>query len=215
MRNCPRSQITAIPLLLEALERSPCKFKTKRNFPCNDSRVHFLSLCFRFGLSNRFNTEFPTQLISKIAPEEYSATISRINSILKKNLPINVKWWVIVTVNVFLYMQCNFWLCNFVPRLCFGCVCCFCSLGLSMWPVICLSKRVRFLFHSMFSSSFLFHPQTKSQINKLLDWENTNLYHKLGLKWSLKRMNCDSNNSMLEYVMLLEFLPKVAIYRPD
>lgn len=66
-------------------------------------------------------------------------------------------------------------------------------------------------FHQLF---FLFI-QTKSQINKLLDWENTNLYHKLGLKWSLKRMNCDTNNSMLEYVLLLEFLPKTAIYRPD
>jgi hypothetical protein len=127
-----------------------------------------------FGLSNRFNTEFPPQLISKIAPEEFSATIIRINSILKKNLPINVKW------------------------LCFGCVCCCCSLGFSFLPVICLSKK------------------TKCQINKLLDWENTNLYHKLGLRWTLKRMNCDSNsNSMLEYVLLLEFLPKVAIYKPD
>jgi len=127
-----------------------------------------------FGLSNRFNTEFPPQLISKIAPEEYTATISRVNSILRKNLSISVKW------------------------LCFGCVCCCCSLGLSMWPVICLSKM------------------TKSRINKLLDWENTNLYNKLGLRWSLKRMNCDNNmNSMLEYVLLLEFLPKIAIYRPD
>lgn len=58
--------------------------------------------------------------------------------------------------------------------------------------------------------------QTQSQINKLLDWENNNLYHKLGLRFSLKRMNCDNNsNSMLEYVLLLEFLPKIAIYRPD
>lgn len=127
-----------------------------------------------FGLSNRFNTEFPSTLISKIAPEEFSATLNRVNAILKKNLPINIKW------------------------LCFGCCCCLCSLGLSMWPVICLSKR------------------TQSQINKLLDWENNNLYHKLGLHFSLKRMNCDNNtNSMLEYVLLLEFLPKIAIYRPD
>lgn len=49
-------------------------------------------LSFSFGLSNRFNTEFPSTLISKIAPEEFSATLNRVNAILKKNLPINIKW---------------------------------------------------------------------------------------------------------------------------
>ena len=77
-------------------------------------------LCFRFGLSNRFECEFPSGLVSRVAPEEYKATIMRANSVLKKTLPVNVKW-----------LFC-------------GCVCCCCTLGCSLWPVICLSKRVGF-----------------------------------------------------------------------
>ena len=53
-----------------------------------------------------------------MAPEEYGATIGRINSVLKKTLPMNVKW-----------LFC-------------GCICCCCTLGCSLWPVICLNKRV-------------------------------------------------------------------------
>ena len=45
----------------------------------------------------------------------------RINSVLRKALPVNVKW-----------LFC-------------GCVCCCCTLGCSLWPVICLSKRVSLL----------------------------------------------------------------------
>uniref|UniRef100_A0A8C0GRF3 Cysteine rich hydrophobic domain 2 n=1 Tax=Chelonoidis abingdonii TaxID=106734 RepID=A0A8C0GRF3_CHEAB len=70
-----------------------------------------------FGLSNKFEAEFPSSLTGKVAPEEFKASISRVNSCLKKNLPINVRW-----------------------LLC-GCLCCCCTLGCSMWPVICLSKR--------------------------------------------------------------------------
>jgi hypothetical protein len=54
--------------------------------------MKIFSLPHSFGLSNRFNTEFPSQLISKIAPEEFAATLNRVNAILKKNLPVNVKW---------------------------------------------------------------------------------------------------------------------------
>lgn len=74
---------------------------------------------FRFGLSNRFESEFPNGLMSRVAPEEFKATVMRVNSVLKKTLPVNVKW-----------LFC-------------GCVCCCCTLGCSLWPVICLSKRVR------------------------------------------------------------------------
>lgn len=56
--------------------------------------------------------------MSRVAPEEFKATVMRINSVLKKTLPVNVKW-----------LFC-------------GCVCCCCTLGCSLWPVICLSKRV-------------------------------------------------------------------------
>ncbi|KAI8508604.1 Cysteine-rich hydrophobic domain-containing protein 2 [Branchiostoma belcheri] len=125
-----------------------------------------------FGLSNKFNTEFPQGLAAKVAPEEYKATISRLNGVLRKTLPVNVKW-----------------------LLC-GCLCCCCTLGCSLWPVICLSKRTR---HS---------------IEKVLDWENSHLYHKLGLHWKLAKRKCESSN-MMEYVILIEFIPKVPIHRPD
>ncbi|ELW69886.1 Cysteine-rich hydrophobic domain 2 protein [Tupaia chinensis] len=72
----------------------------------------------------------------QVAPEEFKASINRVNSCLKKNLPVNVRW-----------------------LLC-GCLCCCCTLGCSMWPVICLSKR------------------TRRSIEKLLEWENNRLYHK-------------------------------------
>ncbi|KAL1131251.1 hypothetical protein AAG570_010869 [Ranatra chinensis] len=110
-----------------------------------------------FGLSNRFDLEFPNGLVSRVAPEEYKATVSRVNSVLKKTLPVNVKW-----------LFC-------------GCVCCCCTLGCSLWPVICLSKR------------------TQHSIDKLLEWENSHLYHKLGLHWRLAKQRCDSS-SMMEYV---------------
>uniref|UniRef100_A0A9L0T1V9 Cysteine rich hydrophobic domain 2 n=2 Tax=Equus TaxID=9789 RepID=A0A9L0T1V9_HORSE len=71
-----------------------------------------------FGLSNKFESEFPSSLTGKVAPEEFKASINRVNSCLKKNLPVNVRW-----------------------LLC-GCLCCCCTLGCSMWPVICLSKRI-------------------------------------------------------------------------
>nr|CAI5833835.1 unnamed protein product [Callosobruchus analis] len=75
-----------------------------------------------FGLSNRFSTEFPSGLVSRVAPEEFKETIMRVNGILKKTLPVNVKW-----------LFC-------------GCLCCCCTLGCSLWPVICLSKRVSILY---------------------------------------------------------------------
>lgn len=125
-----------------------------------------------FGLSNRFESEFPNGLVSRVAPEEFKATVIRVNSVLKKTLPVNVKW-----------LFC-------------GCVCCCCTLGCSLWPVVCLSKR------------------TQHSLNKLLEWENSRLYHKLGLHWRLTKQRCDSS-SMMEYVLLVEFVPKIQIYRPD
>lgn len=125
-----------------------------------------------FGLSNRFDTDFPSALSGRVAPEEYKATITRVNCVLRKTLPVNVKW-----------LFC-------------GCLCCCCTLGCSLWPVICLSRRTR---HS---------------IDKVLEWENNHLYHKLGLHWRLNKQWCDSN-SMMEYVLLIEFIPKMPIHRPD
>ncbi|XP_037087166.1 cysteine-rich hydrophobic domain-containing protein 2-like [Pollicipes pollicipes] len=125
-----------------------------------------------FGLNNRFSTEFPSALAAKVAPEEYRATVQRINGVLKKTMPVSAKW-----------LFC-------------GCLCCCCTLGCSLWPVICLNKR------------------TKHSLEKALEWENTNLYHKLGLHWKLARHHCD-NSTMLEYVLLIEFIPKLPLNRPD
>uniref|UniRef100_A0A663MAK1 Cysteine rich hydrophobic domain 1 n=1 Tax=Athene cunicularia TaxID=194338 RepID=A0A663MAK1_ATHCN len=83
----------------------------------------------KFGLSNKFDTEFPSVLTGKVAPEEFKTSISRVNACLRKNLPVNVKW-----------------------LLC-GCLCCCCTLGCSLWPVVCLNKRVS-TFHSSYSIYF-------------------------------------------------------------
>uniref|UniRef100_G3PYB1 Cysteine-rich hydrophobic domain 1 n=1 Tax=Gasterosteus aculeatus aculeatus TaxID=481459 RepID=G3PYB1_GASAC len=112
-----------------------------------------------FGLSNRFDTEFPSVLTGKVAPEEFKTSVSRLNACLKKNLPVNVKW-----------------------LLC-GCLCCCCTVGCSLWPVICLNKR------------------TRRSIHKLLEWENNRLYHKLGLHWKLSKRKCESSN-MMEYLSI-------------
>ena len=132
---------------------------------------------YRFGLSNRFDTEFPSGLHARVAPEEFKATVTRVNQTLRKNLPINVRW-----------LFC-------------GCLCCCCTLGCSMWPVICLSKRVstKNIFLSFFPKLIIFAFQTRHQLEKLLDWENSHLYHKLGLHWKLARQRCDST-LMMEYV---------------
>uniref|UniRef100_A0A8B9R467 Cysteine rich hydrophobic domain 1 n=3 Tax=Neognathae TaxID=8825 RepID=A0A8B9R467_ANAPL len=108
----------------------------------------------------------------RVAPEEFKTSISRVNACLRKNLPVNVKW-----------------------LLC-GCLCCCCTLGCSLWPVVCLNKR------------------TRRSIQKLLEWENNRLYHKLGLHWKLSKRKCETSN-MMEYVILIEFLPKYPIFRPD
>ncbi|KAK1792458.1 hypothetical protein P4O66_012400 [Electrophorus voltai] len=111
-----------------------------------------------FGLSNKFESEFPSALTGKVAPEEFKASINRVNGCLRKTLPVNVRW-----------------------LLC-GCLCCCCTLGFSLWPVICLSKR------------------TRRSIEKLLEWENSRLYHKLCLHWRLSKRKCETNN-MMEYSM--------------
>nr|CAD7587591.1 unnamed protein product [Timema genevievae] len=171
-----------------------------------------------FGLSNKFDTDFPNGLVSRVAPEEFKATVLRINSVLKKTLPVNVKW-----------LFC-------------GCVCCCCTLGCSLWPVICLSKRTGFATRhyqkiqgrSNTRSVYICENQyrvmydqdgsvveywssklkTQHSLDKLLEWENSHLYHKLGLHWRLAKQRCDSS-SMMEYVLLIEFIPKIPIYRPD
>uniref|UniRef100_H3AWD5 Cysteine rich hydrophobic domain 1 n=1 Tax=Latimeria chalumnae TaxID=7897 RepID=H3AWD5_LATCH len=56
--------------------------------------------------------------------------------------------------------------------------------------------------------------KTRRSIQKLLEWENNRMYHKLGLHWKLSKRKCETSN-MMEYVILIEFLPKYPIFRPD
>ncbi|XP_065581763.1 cysteine-rich hydrophobic domain-containing protein 2-like [Artemia franciscana] len=126
-----------------------------------------------FGLNNRFQDDFPAPLTGRVAPEEFQETIGRINSVLKKSMPVNMKWFIC------------------------GCLCCCCTLGCSLWPVICLSKR------------------TRQNVEKAVEWENERLYKKLGLQWSLTRYRGGGSPSLTEYVLVIRFLPKVPIDRPD
>ena len=125
-----------------------------------------------FGVSNKFNEQFPSQLYSKLAPEEFRDTIKQINSILNRKLANSFRWLV------------------------FGSIFCCCTLGCSLFPVIFINKKARL------------------SINKFLQIENQRLYLKLGLKWRLAKIKCNSN-SLMEYVLLIEFLPTVMLYYPD
>ncbi|XP_071513024.1 cysteine-rich hydrophobic domain-containing protein 2 isoform X2 [Panulirus ornatus] len=70
-----------------------------------------------FGLSNRFCRDFPSALTGRLAPEEFTGSVGRVNTVLRKTLPVSARW-----------------------LLC-GCCFCLCTCGCSLWPVICLSKR--------------------------------------------------------------------------
>ena len=78
--------------------------------------------------------------------------------------------------------------------------------------------------------TIIFPPQTRHQLEKQLDWENCHLYSKLGLRWKLARQRCDSS-LMMEHVisyqvktlfsilffqvLLVEFVPKQNLFKPD
>jgi len=125
-----------------------------------------------FGFTNKFDPDFPSGLTAKLAPEEYNATLHKVNCVLGRTLPLNLRW-----------LMC-------------GCICCCCTMGLSMWPVVYLNKR------------------TRNLLEKILDAENCNFYHKLGLHWKLQKQMVNSSN-MMEYVLLIEFRPKLALLKPD
>lgn len=79
-----------------------------------------------------------------------------------------------------------------------GCLCCCCSFGCSLlWPTLALSKR------------------TRTALEKLIASENHKLYNRLGLNWKLTKERCHSNYAFMEYVLVIEFLPKLHLYQPD
>lgn len=80
----------------------------------------------------------------------------------------------------------------------FGGLCCCCSLGFSLvWPSIALKKR------------------SKMSVEKFLASENSRLYSKLGLNLRLAEQRCYSNHAFVEYVLMVEFTPKINLYLPD
>lgn len=76
--------------------------------------------------------------------------------------------------------------------------------------IVRIELEVMLIIRKYFFCTF----QTQHSLNKLLEWENSRLYNKLGLRWRLTKQHCDSS-SMMEYVLLIEFIPKIPIYRPD
>ncbi|PAV82223.1 hypothetical protein WR25_21808 [Diploscapter pachys] len=135
--------------------------------------IHGVGHITLFGLNSRFDTEFPSELTGRVAPEELSATLQRINAVLKRHVQMSSRW-----------------------LLC-GLLFCCCSMGCSMWPVVCLNKR------------------TVVAVEKTLDHENISLYHKLGLHWQLVRRASESSQRLTEYVLELRILPKTPLLTPD
>ena len=127
-----------------------------------------------FGLSNTFNSDFPCVLVGRVSREEFEASLSRINNMLRQHHSTNAK------------------------LLLLGCLCCCCSFGCSLlWPTLALSKR------------------TRMALEKLIAAENQRLYHKLGLNWKLAKERCHTNYAFMEYVLVIEFLPKLHLHQPD
>lgn len=80
----------------------------------------------------------------------------------------------------------------------FGSIFCCCFLGLTLvWPSIALKRR------------------NKMNLEKILASENNRLYSKLGLNWKLAEQRCYSNHAFVEYVLMIEFTPKINLYLPD
>ncbi|PAA54756.1 hypothetical protein BOX15_Mlig019973g1 [Macrostomum lignano] len=44
-----------------------------------------------FGLNSRFSSDYPNELLGRVAPEEFKQTVDRVNSILRKTMPMNLK----------------------------------------------------------------------------------------------------------------------------
>ena len=141
-----------------------------------------------FALNNKFDEEYPQALTHKVSRDEYQETIKRVNLILRKNVPINFKWYVHRRAPVDHF--------RLDSRLLCGCICCCCTIGFSLCPVLCLNKR------------------SKNAVSKVLDWENARLYHKLGLHWRLTKQKCP-NTAVQEYVLLIEFRPPLSLAHPD
>lgn len=143
-----------------------------------------------FGLSNSFVNTFPSSLLGRVSREEFEYTMSRINGLLRQQHSTNAKFLLL------------------------GCLCCCCSLGCSLlWPTFALSKRTRSSLEKVCSKSYF--SVFKFIFLQLLAMENSRMYNKLGLNWRLSKQNCHNNHSFMEYVIFIDFIPKLQIYQPD
>ncbi|RCN31696.1 hypothetical protein ANCCAN_22515 [Ancylostoma caninum] len=126
--------------------------------------MRFVNHCeVMFGLNSRFDTDFPSELIGRVAPEELSDTLGRINNVLKRHVQMSSRW-----------------------LLC-GLLFCCCSFGCSLFPVVCLNRRASY---SILNPTLF---QTVTAVEKTLDHENICLYHKLGLHWRLVKRPVDGS----------------------
>ena len=72
------------------LQSLPSQFVESGTLQCMLLVFNFCkNLCSRFGLNSRFDTEFPSELTGRVAPEELSATLSRINNVLKRHVQVS------------------------------------------------------------------------------------------------------------------------------
>ncbi|TNN14629.1 Cysteine-rich hydrophobic domain-containing protein [Schistosoma japonicum] len=126
-----------------------------------------------FGMNNKFKEDFPNELHGKLAPEEFEESIRKINDRLESSLPNHVRWFVC------------------------GLLCCCCTAGCSLWPVIHLSRR------------------TKRDLQKILEAENIRLYCNIGLRLSLVKQRSSETTTLMEYVLRIDQIPKACIYFPD
>uniref|UniRef100_A0A7E4VUM2 Erf4 domain-containing protein n=1 Tax=Panagrellus redivivus TaxID=6233 RepID=A0A7E4VUM2_PANRE len=126
-----------------------------------------------FGLSSRFDAEFPAALTGKLAPEELEETMQRINYVLQRTMHGHGRW-----------------------LLC-GILFCCCTFGCSLWPMICLNSRAI------------------AALEKTLDYENQQLYNKLGLHWRLARQQIENAGTLVEYVLVLESIPLMPLNMPE
>lgn len=57
--------------------------------------------------------------------------------------------------------------------------------------------------------------QAIGALEKTLDYENQQLYNRLGLHWRLARQQIEGSGTLVEYVLVLESLQKIPLNMPD
>ena len=91
----------------------------KRDLVIKEQISKGVSVSYSFQSLNPLSPPSPPVCLTlKVAPEEFYATIQRVNSIVQKQVPLGFKCFLL------------------------GCFCCCCTAGLSLGPAMILNKRV-------------------------------------------------------------------------